>query len=298
MIGLVAAAAAEERGAVAMPPDHPPRAAVPAQRAARVAADTVVARVDDAVITAGDLDTVIFAPGVPERAEFLTPDGLRDLVEALIDRKLMARAARAAGLAPAAAPGETATEQDLAEGWLLREIGAIEPPTGQTIERYYRDNAAQFTVPARVRVTRVLTESAEAALRARELLVSGAPAQVLRAQGGEGILGVTDLWLQDAPKRSDLVAVALALPPGVVGPAIPVPAGFVVLRAEERAAAQLRPLDEVRLGIIASLEDAARVQALADTRQRLRSKARIRIEEAALMSYLPTPGEPSRSTGD
>lgn len=294
---MFAAAAAEDQSAVAIPADHPPLVAVAVQRASRLPADTVVARVDDALITAGDLDAVIYAPGVPERAELLTPDGLRELVEALVDRKLMARAARAAGLAPAAAPGETATEQDLAEAWLLREIGAIEPPTEQAIERYYRDNAAKFTVPTRVRVMRVLTDSAEAAMLARDLLASGAGAQELRAQGGEGILGITDLWLQDAPKRTDLVAVALALPPGVVGPALPVPGGFVVLRAEERAAAALRPLDEVRTGIIASLDDAARVQALADTRQRLRSKARIRVEEAALMSYLPASREPAYSSG-
>ncbi|WKZ13393.1 MAG: peptidylprolyl isomerase [Gammaproteobacteria bacterium] len=277
-----------------MPADHPPMMKAGTSPAApRLASDTVLARIDGETITAGELDATIGAMRGPDRYESRSPEVVRELLDALIDRRLMARAARAAGMKPKAAPADSPAsepaEAALAEALLARELATVQPPSEQDIERYYREHAAAFTLPARVQVTRVVAATAEAATRAREELLRGATVDALRTGTNPGLRHVETLWLQDTPKKSQLVAIALELQNAEVSPVVAVATGFAVLRAEQTEAARLRPLAEVRAGIVAGLEAAARQRAEAKLRQQLRASARVTIDEAALRSYLPPP---------
>ncbi len=277
-----------------MPADHPSwmKAGTP-PAAPRLAPDTVLARIDGETITAGELDATIGAMRGPDRYESRSPEVVRELLDALIDRRLMARAASAAGMKPKAAPADSPasepTEEALAEAWLARELATVQRPGEQDIERYYREHAGAFTLPARVQVTRVVAATAEAAARAREELLRGATVDTLRTDANPGLRHVETLWLQDTPKKSQLVAVALELQKAEVSPVVAVATGFAVLRAEQTEAARPRPLTEVRAGIVAGLEAAARQRTEAELRQRLRAAARVTIDEAALRSYLPPP---------
>lgn len=295
-LALPAIAAAQGPATGPMPADHPPLAGAEPRRASGLDPQAVVARVNGAAITAGDLDAVIYAPGLPDRLEYLTPDGLRELVEALVDRKLMAAAARAAGMGEGEAPSPQ-SDLALADAWLARRMSTIAPPDDQAIERHYRENAVQFTVPARVRVTRAISASEQAAGRLREAMVKGATAAQLRALPSARPERVSELWLQDAPKKDPLTAAALALGPGGVSQPLAVPAGFAVLRVEERMPARLRPLPEVRPGIVASLEEQARRQALADVRLELRGNAQVVIDRQVLSAYLPAANPPPPTLG-
>ena len=281
----------------AMPPDHPLFVKPGTAPRPRLAPETVVARIDDDTITAGDLDTAINALSAPDRFEYTSPEAVRDLVEALIDRRLMARAARAAGLDEQMAAGEQRaqeiSEDALAEAWLAREARRLAPPGETEIARYYRDHAAEFTVPARVRVTRVVAATKANAEPLRAALARGASVTALRERYGGQILSAESLWLQDTPKRPELVAMALGLKPGEVSAVLAVASGFTVLRAEETVAARLRPLPEVRDGIATRLSAAAHQEAREAMRNRLRSGARISVLDEALMSYSPPfPGPP------
>lgn len=299
LFGTMIAPGADRQPLPAMPADHPPPGNAASKPPPRLPPDTVLARVDSDTITAADLDAAISGLSVQDRFEYNSRDAVRDLVEALIDRRLMARAARDAGMdqdAPANAPppaarGEAAAverpEQALAEAWLARELDRLPAPTEKEITAYYRDRAAEFTVPARVRVTRVIAGTNDAATRLRDELSRGASPDELRERHGAEIRSVEMLWLQDTPKKPELVAIALGLRSGEVSPVVPVAAGFAVLRAEETVAARLRPLADVRGGIAATLAEAARQQATQDMRKRLRSGAKISILEGPLMSYYP-----------
>ena len=81
-----------------LPADHPPIVAAGTEAPRHLAPDTVMARVGAEVVTAGEVDAAINAVAGPERLEYRSPAPLRDMVEALVDRKLMAQAARAAGM--------------------------------------------------------------------------------------------------------------------------------------------------------------------------------------------------------
>ncbi|MEQ1800836.1 MAG: peptidylprolyl isomerase [Gammaproteobacteria bacterium] len=259
------------QGPTEMPADHPalgePPTATP-----RLAPTTVLANVGDDVITAGDVDTAIGAMPGPERLEYASPEMVQDLVELLVDRKLLAMA-RARGAEP----------QSLVDV-------AREPPGEAEITTYYREHAAEFTEPARVLVTRATaaTEGAVEGLRRR--LAGGATVAELQAAQA---ITADQVWLQDVPKKPDATGVALALRPGEVSRRLPVAGGFLVMRADQVVPARLRPMAEVRAGILASLEDAARQAAAAATRERLRKGVRVSIDEALIASYAAPAGDPS-----
>lgn len=254
-----------------MPADHPPVGDAPVA-APRLDPGTVLARVGDEVITAGDVDAAIGAMPGPERLEYTSPEMVQDLVELLVDRKLLARArARGAdGQLPVDAPRE--------------------PPGEAEIAGYYREHAADFTAPARVLVTRATAATDVAARELRRRLAGGATVADLVAAKA---INADQVWLQDVQKKPDATAVALALRPGEVCRALPVAGGFLVMRADQVVPARQRPLAEVRAGILASLEDAARQATAAATRDRLRKDVPVTIDQAQIASYTAPAQAPS-----
>jgi hypothetical protein len=298
LLGAPAAAADAGKATPEMPADHPPMFEAP-KTAPRLAPDVVMARFGKETITAGDVDAAINAMGAPDRFEYNAPEPIRDLLEGMVDRRLMAGAARAAGLdkdpalreqlAAAGKASVAVTEAVLAEAWLARQLGNVPTPDDAAITRYYREHAAAFTVPQRVRVTRAVARTEATAARLRGELSNGASAEDLRARYSRDLVSAESLWVQDAPKKPQLTATALALKQREVSPVVPVDAGFAVMRADEKEAAKLRSLDEVRAGIAATLDAAAREEAVAQARKRLRADVRIAIVEEALLSYRAPP---------
>jgi len=256
----------------AMPADHPPLAAA-GTPADRLPPDAVLATVAGAAVTAADLDAAIAAMPGPERLEYTAPEMVRDLVEALVDRRLMAAEATAARLT------SDPSEQGLAAAWRAAELARVVPPTDAEIASYYSEHGAEFMEPARVLVTRATAASLDAAGALRAELERGTAAPDLTA-GDAG-----QVWLQDAEKVPEPTALALALREGEVSRAIAIPGGFLVMRADELRPARQRPLDEVRAGIQSSLEEARRQALVADWRERLRKGVSIKIDESVVASY-------------
>lgn len=276
--------------AAELPADHPTLAGPPAPPASRLPPETVLATVGQATVTAGDVEAALAGMPNADRLGYVTTDAVRELVEMLADRRLMAKAARAAGLDRdpvmkemlAAPPAGVGPDEMLAEVWLEDELAKSAAPGPAEVERYYRENPAEFVEPARVRVTRVTAASEAEAERLRGELARGATAAQLGA-------GAAELWLQDVPKAPATTSVALGLGAGQVSPVLPVAGGWVVMRAEETAAARQRGLEEVRAGIQAGLEERRRQEALGELREKLRRGVTVRVDEAAISSFLGDP---------
>lgn len=286
----------------ALPGDHPPladdRAPPP-----RLAADTVLAEVGDEAVMAGDVDAAIGAMPGADRLEYTSPEMVRDLVESLVDRKLMAAAARAAGLdrdpavqarlgdlAPVSGPG---ADQVLAAAWMEKELGKVPATSGSDVAAYYREHVNEFRVPARVLVTRATVATGAAAAQLQRELARGATVDQLRAALAGDVLDAQQLWLQDVQKNPEVTAIALALRAREVSRVVRVPGGFLVMRADRVEAAGQRPLAEVSAGIRASMEDLRQRTAADEIREQLRRGVRVRVDEGTLMSYrAPALGEP------
>lgn len=265
-----------------LPDDHPPVGAAGAP-AAQVAPGTVLATVGTQRVTAADVTAALAGMPGDDRQGYATPAALRDLVESLADRRLMARAARAEGLDRdpvmkemlAAPPAGADPELMLAEVWLESALAGSAAPGVAEAERYYREHPEEFREPARVRVTRVMapTEAQAAGLR-------GA------LERGEAVDGAETLWLQDVAVAPESTRVALQAGPGEVTPVLPAADGFLVMRVEEKLEPRARSLDEARPGILATLESRRRQDALAALRGRLRKDVTVEVDEAALRAYL------------
>jgi len=261
---------------------------------ARPAPDTVLAQVNGESITAGDLDAALArAPG-ELRFEYSTPDAAKELVQSMIDRRLMADAARKAGLDAIPAVAEQLAEKTpdglpadivLADAWLEHELARLPPPSGEEISRYYSEHQAAFTVPERVFVTRIVADSEASAARVRGALTEGRTLDAIKEDHAEHMLSAGQLWLQQSPKAPELTLIALQLKPGTASAVMPAGDGFVVLRAERREVRRLRPLEEVRDGIRARLAAEAREEAAAGLRQKLRKNASVTLNDEAIKSY-------------
>jgi hypothetical protein len=255
----------------------------------------VLAEVGDGAVTAGDVDAAIGAMPGGDRLEYTSPELVRDLVESLVDRRLMAAAARAAGLgtdpAVQARLGDLAqgsgpeADQVLAAAWMEKELGKVPAPSGSDVAAYYREHASEFRVPARVLVTRATATTEAAAARLQGELARGATAEELRAEGGNDVLDAQQLWLQDVQKNSEVTAIALALRAREVSRVAPVPGGFLVMRADRVESAGQRPLAEVSAGIRARLQDARQRTAAVELREQLRRGVSIRVDDGMLRSY-------------
>lgn len=254
--------------------------------------DTVVARAQDDVITVGYLEQAIQRTPKPEQLEYVSPEQVRELLESLIDRKLLAARARANGLDQGAVVAEALAkaagdeferERILAQAYLDAELGSGQF-TADAIETYYRNHLAEFTEAERVRVTRAVMPDEDTARRAREWLLEGADAIELKTQTeGRGL--VSTIWFQKRGEPGPIEQAAFALQPGEVSELFPVRSGLAVLRADERVAARLRPLVEVRTSIVARLDQERRSRDRADLLLSLRKDATVSINQAVLTAY-------------
>jgi peptidyl-prolyl cis-trans isomerase D len=258
----------------------------------RLPTDTVVAHAGDDVITVGYLEQAIQRTPRPEQLEYISQEQVRELLESLIDRKLMAAQARtnrldqgavvAKALAKAAGD-EFERERILAQAYLDTELGSGQF-TADAIEAYYRDHLAEFTEAERVRITRAIMPDEDTARSAREWLLEGVDATELKTRtAGKGQAG--SVWLQQRGESGPMERTAFALDSGEVSAVFPVSSGLAVLRVDERVAARLRPLAEVRGGIVARLDRERRLQDQADLLVRLRETAVVILDLEALAAY-------------
>jgi hypothetical protein len=260
----------------------------------RLPAETVMAQVDGQTITAGDIDAALAnAPG-EVRYEYTTPAAVTEFVESLVDRRLMAAAARKAGLAAspevkerlnAREPGAPPADYVLADAWLQRELAKLPAPTEAEVMHYYQEQRAAFTEPHRVFVTRVVADSNESASKIRAALSDNMTLDELKERHGQQMVSLDQVWLQDVPKAPELTSIALKLKPGGVSSAIPTGDGVAVLRVEREEADRLRSLDEVRAGIRATLEAEMQKNAVATLTQKLRKDVRVKLNDEAIKSY-------------
>jgi parvulin-like peptidyl-prolyl isomerase len=219
---------------------------------------------------------------------------VRELVETLIDRKLMATQARAMGLDASeeladdlAAVGDDIFQQErlLAQAYLdfgLKEAGAV---SDVEIESYYKAHPEEFTVPESVRLTRVVFPTEVAAAQIKELLRQGLTAEAIKARtDGSAQAGV--LWLQRRGAPGPMEEQAFALQASEISDVFPVAAGLAVIRVEELRAEHVRPLAEVNTGITGRLAQNRQSEMLNAMHARLQREAEISIEEKVLDAYV------------
>lgn len=255
----------------------------------------VVGKFDGGVVTDDELRQEAARLPPTLRAQFQTEAGRRDLVGALVDRRLLAREAERRKLVDEPEirrQVEELRERLVIQALLTQEERQAGEPSEAELRAWYEAHLADLRQPERARVRRILVAApagAERAARTRlEQLVrrvrSGESFEKVaaagegpeRARGGE--LG---LVVRDAASDRALEKAAFALgAPGALSPVIASEGGVAVLQLIERRDGRTPPFEEVR-GEVANRMAPERKRKTFDALvRRLRSEADVKIEVA------------------
>jgi parvulin-like peptidyl-prolyl isomerase len=227
----------------------------------------VVARIATVEVRHSDFEAYL-RRNLGEGGEALTSEALSQLLDQYLTERLLTRLALDRGLVAPGAPAARSADALL----------AAEPrtaPTPAEIEAWYQAHRAALARPERVELAQILTESREAAERARREIKAGADfASVARqvsadpaaSRGGQsGTFAREDL----PPAFADVV---FALPDGGVSDVVATDYGFHVFKVLRHLPADQPTLDEVRDLVVARIRgeraDAAMARLVAEARSR------------------------------
>lgn len=142
---------------------------------------------------------------------------------------------------------------------IQREVNPKIDVEDEWAQRYYREHAEEFRVPARVKVRELVipTEKASVSVaraRAEEVRVAlaggeGMP-EVAARLGSELVLGPVDLgWVEPGQLAPALDSAVWALSPGALSDPVEARGGLHLLEVTERIESSIRPYAEVKAGI-------------------------------------------------
>ncbi len=266
----------------------------------RDAAEPIAGRYQGGVITSADLQREANRLPPALRQQFETQNGRRELVLAMIDKRLLAAEAARRGFRDD--PEIRRQVADLEERLVIQALLAAEEragsgPTEVEERAWYDAHKAELAQPERVRVSRVLvaapagaSESDRSHARARAEQVAtrvrrGEPfakvaaegAGLERAHGGD--LG---LLARGAGADRRLEGAAFALHRvGELSPVVACDGGFAILQLTERRPGRVPSFDEARGEVKNRLAPLRSRKAFDELLSRLRQKGEARVEVAA-----------------
>ena len=263
----------------------------------------MLARVDDAEITAGDLQEVLnrYAHTPFVLARYSTPEKKKELLDGLIRYELLAREALRRGYDHDPDVQRIAKKQMVAlfeKREINDQLRSDDVPVAD-VEKYYREHPAEFVRPEEVRVSQILVRDESTARRIvaeakarnqsfRALVESYSQDQDSKPRAGD--LMFFDRKTTRVPKA--VVEAAFAIPQvnDVAGP-VASDKGFHVLRLTERRPEVTRPLAEVKLDIQKRLLDQLRAQRRRELADEARKTIHVEIyeDELAKLTLAATP---------
>jgi peptidyl-prolyl cis-trans isomerase C len=231
-----------------------------------------VAQVGDEVVLYPELAGYVEAETDSPPAALESTVLSRLLDQYLTERMLVRLAAERELVAPGAGHREA-----------LAALLAASPPPAPSrdeLRARYRDQAAEYRLPARVRLRQVLTETREAAEAARAQIAGGADfGRVARQRsidpsapygGFQGVLAEDDL-------PEDFADLIFGLEPGEVSEIVEADYGFHIFQVIERLPERTVPFDEAAPAIAERLREEGEREALARLVETARSRYTVRI---------------------
>ena len=161
----------------------------------------------------------------------------------------------------------------------------------EEVQRYFAENPSEFEQPERVRVQQIVVKTREEAVKIREEIRRKPQsfAEVARRAsiGPEGKAGGDLGFFGRDSGMPEVFEVCFRLGLNVISEVTPSPYGFHIFKVVERKPASKRTLDQVRGSISQKLLREKRARAQEEYLARLRAKAQIRTDEAAVAAVNP-----------
>ncbi len=234
----------------------------------------------------------------------------QQLLDTMIDNRLLYEAARAAGMADDPAfvfnIGEVRNRLML-QRWYDREVNARSEPTEKELRAAYRRDRAKYTTPERVHAFRILVDTRETADSLRRLLLTDTSSRPspypVRGEDSARAVPVSVLWDSLAKARSKapdrvqggdmgmfargvhpkpLEEAAFRLKPGQVSQPIRLEDGWALLWVVRKSPKTVRRFEDVRPQIAAELRQNKTNTVFEDQIARLRAGASIVQDSSAV----------------
>ena len=256
----------------------------------------VIATVGPDTITIIDLDQTVTAIPLPHSLEYKSEQTLNDLVQSMIDWKLMAKEAVKLGLDRETEvkaqldtlKGKPASKADqlLANTYIKKQQKELEEIPETEIRKYYNTHQEEYTIPERVKIERVIYKSEKNAKAAREGIKQSLSFEEFMEQNPNFRRKITTLWLRKSGTDSEMENVAFNLSEGEVSEIFETKTGYCLLRVLEKAPSAVRSFSEVKAGIKAKLEVQKQRELLDQLKQDLRKNVSITINQPVIKAYL------------
>jgi peptidyl-prolyl cis-trans isomerase C len=265
----------------------------------RAGGETVLAQVDDRLITAADLDRRVGETSPLARARGGSTEK-RNVLGNMVDREVIAAEARRRGYDRR--PDIQRIVDDYMSATLVRdEVDAKLKPEDvpdADIERYFREHQREFSRPEELRASAILIkDKAKAERVAVEARAAGKDAdrfRLLVAKHSEdpaskprgGDLGIFDRSTARHPKAAVEAAFALQNP-GDVSPPVVTDRGFYIIKLDQRRPGFSRPINDVKDQIRRQLLSEVRARKIGDLVARLRAEHKVKVFEDRLPAGTP-----------
>ncbi len=256
-------------------------------------------------ITIMDLDKTVTAIPLPHRSEYKSEQALNDLVQSMIDWKLMAKEAVKMGLDRetdvkkqlGTLKDKPASQADqlLANLYIKRKQKELEEIPETEIRKYYDTHQEEYTIPERIRIERVIYKTEKNATAAREAMKKSMSFEECMEENQNFRRKITTLWLRKSGTDSEMENVAFSLSEGEVSEVFETKTGYCLLRVLEKAPSAVRSFSEVKAGIKAKLEVQKQRELLNQLKQDLRKNVSITVNQPVLKAYLLKPQTPKTS---
>ncbi len=216
-----------------------------------------VAIVDGEPITKLEFDEQIEKLPPFARKRYETPEGKRDLLNILIERKLMVKEAEAKKLylkSNVRKQLEDARARILQRALYEEEVKKRVKVSEDEVKKYYQEHKEEFKVPGKAKVRRIVVKDKKLAEEILKKIHNGEPFDSLAmkysitpdAKKGGLLTGITS---QARPK--ELATWAFKLKPGEVSGVIPLSDGnYMILKVESMEPPRYKTLDEVKMLIM------------------------------------------------
>ena len=255
----------------------------------KAGATKVLAKVGNKTITEGEMQSRLegMPPYMKER--LTTPDGQKQLLDALVEEELIWRDARARGLDKSEEFKKQL--QDAARNMLIRlyfdkVIQEKARPTDDQVRQYYETNPSEFVIPETITARHILVETREEALRLRRRIQQGADFAELASKytldaASKSTGGMISGPIQRGGSVRGLGAVpglvdaAFALKEGETSEPVQTPKGYDIIQVVKRTPESKKTLEEARSDIVTRLEAANQKTAKDELINELKSKYKV-----------------------
>jgi len=229
-----------------------------------------------------------------------TPAGRAQFLESVITRDLLLREALRRGIdqRPEVSDRVSMARKSILLEALLRDVAEKAPGLGdEALRKTYNENAAQFQVGERAKVSHMLFRDKARAEEMFRRAKAGEPFEALMKEvgtrDGEVAADLGDIERGNFVKEFEAASFS-ADPGSVVGP-VKTTYGWHVIKVYERKPAGVRPFEEVKPQLLAEQRERAQRDAfevlIADLRKQSSVRVLVKVEEGAAKPA-PAPGAP------